>query len=137
MKESLFQLLLNLFEKSLTNTDQLDYDSEEASSEEKSKQQAIFVANAQDTSMRVLNDYEIAKLTKSSLRFLQQIINYKILPAQAIEEILHQIETSDSSYVTLDEVKWLIREKLLNTLEPSQQTFVDLILESEDNGQRH
>lgn len=135
MKDNLFEMLLNLFEKSLTQLQKSQntvaqeamecIDSEESSAEE---EQILHLKSPQDTSTRVFTYDEQMKLTKASYQFLMRMKIYKMINTEAFETILNQLQCSESRIVTLQETKWTIRNVLANYLNEEQLAFLDLVL---------
>lgn len=141
MKDNLFEMLLNLFEKSLTqiqkNHKSLDKDSSEQINEDgllHSEDEALYIKSAQHTSTRVFTYEEQMKLTKASYQFLMRMKLWGIIDMDVFESILNQLQCSESRIVTLRETKWTIRNVLATNLNEDQLTFLDLVLyQSEDN----
>lgn len=139
MKDNLFEMLLNLFEKSLTQLQKshknVDYDATEVNNEESlaSEEHALHVQSQQHTSTRVFTYVEQMKLTKASYQFLVRMKLWGILNVEIFEVIMNQLHYSESRIVTLQETKWTIRNTLANSLDEEQLAFLDLVLyQSED-----
>lgn len=135
MKDNLFEMLLNLFETSLTQL-QKDHQSaatdatEQANEEENvaSDEQMLHVKLQQNTSTRVFTYDEQMKLTKASYQFLMRMLSWKVINAETFEIIMNQLQFSESRIVTLQETKWTIRNVLSSNLNEEQLAFLDLIL---------
>ncbi|MCP0913986.1 MULTISPECIES: DUF494 family protein [Legionella] len=151
MKDSLFELLLNLFEKTLSKLKE-NYlaDSERNSAEDSqvdiysslaSEKGAIvseFIKPAHTNSMRVFTYDEQMKFTKASYQFLMRMLTWEIIDATTLELIINQLVFSDSSMVTLEETKWAIRNTLAENLDEKQLAFLDLVLyQKKDNSILH
>ncbi|KTD13676.1 hypothetical protein Lgra_0811 [Legionella gratiana] len=139
MKDNLFEMLLSLFETSLTQLQKShkisDQDAVESNDEESlaSEEQMVHLKSQQHTSTRVFTYDEQIKLTKASYQFLVRMKLWKILNAETFEIIMNQIQFSESRIVTLQETKWTIRNALANSLDEEQLAFLDLVLyQSED-----
>ena len=132
MKDSLFQMLLNLFEKSMNQdlTNLVKNSSVEI--EESLASDPIIIKQANPSSTRVIAEFEYCKMTKASLQFLYRMLEVKLIDKKNLEVILQQIEDSESSLVSLEEVKWIIRENLSTDLEPAQLAYMDRIIYPED-----
>lgn len=134
MKDNLFEMLLNLFEKSLTQLQKshqsADKESPEQINEEmlQAEDQALHLKSAQQKSTRVFTYEEQMKLTKASYQFLMRMKLWKIIDADIFETIINQLQFSDSRIVTLQETKWTIRNVLATSLDEEQLTFLDLVL---------
>ncbi|MFA1386759.1 DUF494 family protein [Legionella pneumophila] len=135
MKDNLFEMLLNLFEKSLTQLQKShksnDQDSQSQLLEEdllSAEEQSLFIKSAQDKSTRIFTYDEQMKLTKVSYQFLMRMKLWNILDIDQFESIINQLQFSESRIVTLQETKWTIRNALASTLNEEQLTFLDLVL---------
>ena len=145
MKASLFELLLSLFEKTLTQL--------------KEKQQVVDASSARDlrssetlvteskvgveiqvvnqpsaTAMRIFSDDEQLKLTKASYQFLVRIGALGVIPVQTMELVINRLFFSDSRYVSLQETKWTIRQTLAQSMDPIQLAFLELVLYFKEDG---
>lgn len=136
MKDNLFEMLLNLFEKTLSQlkesrlTDNSDTDNEKQSDKQTSsaEKQAAFVKSAHPNSLRVFTDLEQIKFTKASYQFLVRVASWGILAPDVLELIINQLFFSESRFVTLQETKWTIRTTLAANLDAEQLAFLDLVL---------
>lgn len=135
MKDNLFEMLLNLFEKSLTqlrkshtsiNSDSLNEENEENTSYE--DEHMLRIKAPGDFSTRVFTYDEQMKLTKASYQFLMRMKLWNILDHDLFETILNQLHSSDSRVITLQETKWTIRNVLAEQLNEKQLAFLDLVL---------
>lgn len=135
MKNNLFEILLNLFEKSLDQTHPgllsddpalladslddetvlMDYD-------------ALHLNSQRPESIRVFTYDERMRLSTASYRLLMQIRLWEILDDDCFEEIMTQLHSSDSHIITLQETKWVIRSTLALELNEEQLSFLDLVL---------
>jgi len=140
MKDNFFEMLLNLFETSLSQLQErhkpVDPDSMDSLSDEEhlaADEQVLYVKLPQQKSTRVFTYDEQMKLTKASYQFLMRMQLWKIVDAEFFEMIMNQLQFSDSRIVTLQETKWTIRNVLSTNLSEAQLTFLDLVLyQSED-----
>jgi len=136
MKDNLFEILLNLFEKSLTQLQkshqsnegdllqQLDVDEEDILNSD----HALHLKSAQNHSTRVFNHEERVKLTRASYQFLMRMKQWCLIDAEDFELIMDQLQCSESRIVTLQETKWTIRNLLASSLDEKQLSFLDLVL---------
>ncbi|KTC66410.1 Uncharacterized protein conserved in bacteria (plasmid) [Legionella adelaidensis] len=149
MKDSLFEMLLSLFEKTLAQLKETRVmkDQETASLENVDDTQAdnTMVLTKDDLTMnviksasieatRVLTNDERVKLTKASYQFLMRLHNLEIISADELEKILNQLQFSDSRFVGLQETKWIIRNTLADSLAAEQLAFLDLVLYQKEDG---
>jgi len=134
MKDNLFEMLLNLFEKNLTQLQKSHQSVDKESSEQVNEEAlqaddlALYVKSAQENSTRVFTYEEQMKLTKASYQFLMRMKLWNIVDADVFETIINQLQFSDSRIVTLQETKWTIRNVLATSLSEEQLTFLDLVL---------
>ena len=138
MKDSLFEMLLNLFEKTLTQLkERHDTASEgDASNDENVESklpfnglaQSAMIKSARSSSMRVFNILEQMRLTKASYQFLMRMSTLGVISSEVLELILNQLIGSESRFVSLQETKWVIRNTMANDLDAAQLAFLDLVL---------
>lgn len=134
MKDNLFEMLLNLFEASLSQLQKsqksADHDAIEQGNEEHvaSDEHVLHIRQQKHSSMRVFTYDEQMKLTKASYQFLMRMRLWKVLNAASFEVVMNQLQFSDSRVVTLEETKWTIRNVLSENLDEAQLMFLDLIL---------
>jgi len=146
MKESLFAILLTLFEKTLTQLKENHLSTNKEAEIEKQVEddsESIvgikgmnieFIKSADQKSMRVFTYDEQMKLTKASYQFLMRMLTWGIVTPEAMEAILNQLVLSDSRIVTLEETKWAIRNTLIDSLNAKQLAFLDLVLYQKEDG---
>tara|TARA_Y100000588_G_scaffold376775_1_gene455012 strand:+ start:192 stop:662 length:471 start_codon:yes stop_codon:yes gene_type:complete len=146
MKDSLFEMLLSLFEKTITKlkeTHSLNqnednqgqdigcdkqndlYSSIDLSSE--SFEMELF-KTADHHSMRIFTHEEQTKLTKASYQFLMRMFVWGVISAENMEQVLNKLSFTDSRFVSLEEIKSMIRDVLVDELDAEQLTFLDLVL---------
>lgn len=138
MKDNLFEMLLNLFEKTLTqlkethaSTSKNDIDCEKQTDVQdvsNSGADLAFIRPARHDSIRVFTHIEQMKLTKASYQFLMRVALWGIVAPDVFELILNQLIFSDSRFVSLQETKWTIRNTLASSLDAEQLAFLDLVL---------
>lgn len=145
MKDNLFEMLLSLFERSLTQL-QKSHTSIDAASKELindsdllvAEEEPLFIKSAQHLSTRVLTVDEQMKMTKASYQFLMRLKLWHVIDNEVFELVLNQIQCSESHIVTLQETKWTIRNILGTNLTEEQLAFLDLVLyQSEDAPTKH
>ena len=148
MKDSLFELLLDLFEKTITQL-QERYPREIPSETEveaspvrlaapvigqKATLQMALLQSASKYSCRILSPDERMRLTKSSYQLLERMSSWGIVSSDVMELILNRLMFSDSRFIQLQETKWTIRSTLAPTLDSEQLAFLDLVLYQKENG---
>jgi Smg protein len=138
MKDNLFEMLLSLFEKTLSKLKETHTSHPQsglgksmdstALSQVDSSQLTSFIKPARLGSMRVFTATEQNKLSKSSYQFLVRAVVWGILSPESMELILNQLLFSESPCVPLQETKWTIRTLLAERLDTAQLAFLDLVL---------
>jgi uncharacterized protein Smg (DUF494 family) len=138
MKDSLFKMLMNFFEKSLSQLNESnlveptleDNGQEESPLEELTtlESRTLVIRPARDSAIRVFTEDEKMKFTKASYQFLVRLGLWGILASETLELIINQLLFSDSRFVTLQETKWTIRNILADNLDVIQLAFLDLVL---------
>ncbi len=148
MKDNLFEMLLNLFEKTLSQLKEsrLSVDNNDTDNEKQVDTHAssitgtktAFIKSADEDSIRVFTELEQRKLTKASYQFLMRVASWGVLSPDLLELIINQLIFSESRFVTLQETKWTIRSTLATGLDAEQLAFLDLVLyHKEDKLQLH
>lgn len=152
MKESLFEMLLSLFETTLLRLKEVS-DPEsglkpliekkitEAVAQEKNHS-AIFhlmvVKEPSQQAIRVFTLEEQMKLTKASYQFLMRLKTWGVISSEIMELVLNRLLLSESHIVSLRETKWTIRSLLADKLGADQLAYLDLVLyHTEDVAVRH
>lgn len=137
MKDSLFEMLMSFFEKSLsqlkesTTSATLNENGQESSDAYDTssiESRTVVIKPAQDTAMRVFTSDEKMRLTKASYQFITRLMMWGIVASETLELIINQLIFSESRFVTLQETKWTIRNTLAENLDASQLAFLDLVL---------
>ena len=139
MKDSFLEILINLFEQTLSNiqkdtkhnnlsdeTSSLDFVDYVLEDSEALEAELIQSANAQ--SFRVFTLHERLKLTKASYQFLMRMLVWEVIDSETLEQIINQLIFSESRIVALEETKWVVRNVLEDLLDGSQLDFLDLVL---------
>ena len=146
MKESLFEILLNLFEKTLMQLKEKHQsvtsgDSKVATElsnsvelDHKNDLQLHFVRAASEQALRVFTREEQIKLSKASLQLLVRMVDCGVLHTGLFELILNRLLLSDSRIVSVQETKWVIRNILSETLSAGHLAFLELILYHQEDG---
>ncbi len=145
MKDSLFDMLMSFFEKSLSqiteSTPQKNKPDEslpvpvvvETPDFLTTETKALLIRPAQATSIRVFTYEEQMKFTKASYQFLSRMLLWGIIASENMEQIIEQLLFSESRYVTLQETKWTIRNTLAANLDATQLAFLDLVLYQQED----
>ena len=131
MKDSLFEMLLNLFEKTLSQLKEKQQTEPKVffpMAERRKEIQLEFLKPAKETSLRVFTHDETAKLTKPSYQFLMRLMTWGMISQGAIELVINKLMLSQSRFVSLQETKWTLRTTLSESLDAEQLAFLDLIL---------
>ena len=142
MKDSLFEFLLSLFEKTIvqlkeraqSNPNQAQELLSEQLSDRKVGVEVQVLQPASQQSVRVFTADEQLKLTKASYQFLMRIASLGIIDSQALELVINRLLFSDSRFVSLQETKWTIRNTLAQNLDAEQLAFLELVLYFKEDG---
>jgi Smg protein len=140
MKDNLFEMLLNLFEKTLTQLKESHVSMSESPQQvgnqtaTKEETPAVFIRSARSESVRIFSEHEQVKLTKASYQFLVRIASLGVFAPELFESIINQLSFSDSRFVLLQETKWTIRSTLASSLDAEQLAFLDLVLYHKEDG---
>jgi Smg protein len=140
MKDNLFEMLLNLFEKTLTQLKESHVSMSESPQQvgnqtaTKEETPAVFIRSARSESVRIFSEHERVKLTKASYQFLVRIASLGVFAPELFESIINQLSFSDSRFVLLQETKWTIRSTLASSLDAEQLAFLDLVLYHKEDG---
>lgn len=148
MNDSLFKLLLSLFEKTLAQlkdesvsdstsvqADPLPISADMAVPGTKIVCLQVEQLTAQKKhSIRIFTPIEQMKLTKASYQFLMRMSSWGLVEPETMELIINRLFFSSARIVGLQESKWTIRQALLPRLSVEQLAFLDLVLyQGEDN----
>ncbi|KTD03789.1 Protein Smg [Legionella geestiana] len=142
MKDSLFAMLMTLFEKSLAQfREQASLQMEDSTAAVTEDTGPLPSATGQyryhgtrrDNTIRVITPDEQRKMTRASYQLLMRLQQWGVLTSEAFEQVLDQISFSDSRYVSEQETRWLVRNVLSDCLAPEQLVFLDLLLYQQDD----
>lgn len=144
MKTSLFEILLSLFEKTLTQLKEKQQltisplrdgkPNDAISTDAKVGLEIKILKEPSTQAMRVFSLDEQLKLTKASYQFLVRLGSLGVISAHTMELIINRLFFSDSRFVSLQETKWTIRNTLAQTLDPIQLAFLELVLYFKEDG---
>lgn len=132
MKDNLFELLLGLFEQSLSqlqkdHQDNVAIDPDSDDIEHTNNPHVLYVQPAKTTSTRVMTYDEQMKLTKASYQFLMRMKLWGIIDAEFFERVMNELDCAESRIITLEETKWVVRTLLADQLNEKQLAFLDLV----------
>lgn len=137
MKDNLYEILMGLFEKSLTQIQKnqraisLDDDPVDLLGEEEiigTGEQFLHIQPARHQATRIFTYQEQMRFTKASYQFLMRMKLWQIIDNESFELIVNQLLASDSRIITLQETKWAIRNVIAANLNEEQLAFLDLVL---------
>jgi uncharacterized protein Smg (DUF494 family) len=135
MKDNFFELLYHLFEQTLS---QIQEEQTVIKQEKPYLPENHLLTLAEippeSKAIRILSDMERLKLSKSSYQFLMRLKAWGILNEQSFELLLDKLHYTNSHIVTLQEIKWMTRELLVEHLTPLQLSFLDLVLYQTEDG---
>lgn len=144
MKDNLFELLLNLFEKTLTqlkekkqtatqNPEHSDVVNDLSTDKKVGVEVQVF-KEASELATRVFTKDEQLKLTKASYQYLMRLESMSLFSSKSLELIINRLFFSESRFVSLQETKWTIRNTLEQNLNAEQLAFLELILYCQEDG---
>jgi uncharacterized protein Smg (DUF494 family) len=134
MKDNFFEMLMHLFEQTLTqlkdkNTAVLGNQASPTDSAMiHESADPVFSKPARTGSTRIFTPLETMRLTKASYQFLIRVHAWEILAPDVFELIMNQLLFSESRFISLQEIKWIIRGTLASSLSLEQLAFLDLVL---------
>ena len=134
MKDNFFEMLMHLFEQTLTqlkdkNTAVLEHKTSTTDSLVIHEgADPDFLKPAGTGSIRIFTPIETMRLTKASYQFLMRVHAWEILAPDVFESIMNQLLFSESRFISLQEIKWIIRGTLATSLSLEQLAFLDLVL---------
>lgn len=144
MKENLFEILLNLFEKTITHIKENNlYEDERNNSSNdepianafpKNPESTLIVKKASPNSLRIYNEDEMLQFTKSSYQFWIRFTSWGIVEQGVLELVLHQLLLSKEPVIKLDDLKVSIRNAVANILDSDQLAYLDLVLYQREDG---
>jgi uncharacterized protein Smg (DUF494 family) len=137
MKDNFIEFLFDLFEKSLTQLQNLHASHQKEQTQTKKisvpeqevlDEPSVRVDREGRASVRVLSLAEQLKLSKASHQYLVRMRDMGILSNDAFEHIMNLLYFSESRLITLEETKWAIRTTLASRLDKKEMALLDLIL---------
>lgn len=138
MKDGLFEMLMNFFEKSLSQLKENTLlNIEGAAADEDAvaiERGRLYLKEPTSKAVRVFTCEEQFKFTRPGYQFLMRMMLWGVVASDTMEKIIHKLFYSDSRFVTLEETKWAIRTVLAEELSASQMAFLDLVLYQEEDG---
>ncbi len=138
MKNNIFELLLTLFEKALTqikeSTESPVARHDLSGVEKKNVLQLALIREPSASGIRIFTHEERMKLTKASYQFLKRMGDLQIVTPELRELIINRLLFSESRFVDLQETKWTIRNTLAERLLPEQLAFLDMVLYQREDG---
>lgn len=145
MKNNLFEILLKLCEKSISQLQKIQIEINKSPLEvlqepEEStvKAQCLHLKGSKPSSTRVLSYLEQIKLSKSAYQFLVRMKSWGIIDDGFFEQLMNSLLFSESPLVTQEEAKWTMRKLLSKELNEEALAFLDLVLyQKEDNYTTH
>lgn len=158
MKDNLLEMLLTLFEQTLTQLEEAYIpeipkelkevkelkelkDLNESTNVEvssttgkKTTLEMLWFRSADAQSVRVFTPEEQMKLTCASHQFLKRLGRLGVLSSDVMEFVINRLMFSESRFVNLQETKWAVRNTLAETLPSDQLAFLDLVLYQKEDG---
>ncbi|MDF1683251.1 MAG: DUF494 family protein [Legionellaceae bacterium] len=161
MKDNLLEMLLTLFEQTLTqlkeayipeipkdlalnelnalNTEQAlnqstNVEVSSAATGKKTTLEMLWFRSASNQSARVFTPAEQIRFTSASHQFLKHLGRLGVLSHDAMEFVINRLMFSESRFINLQETKWAVRNTLAENLPSSQLAFLDLVLYQKEDG---
>lgn len=144
MKDNLFEFLLSLFEKTLSqlkekkqilvpSSDVVD-DGDSSKDVRKVGVEIQIFKEASQNATRVFTFDERFKFTKASYQFLMRMLSLGLISSKTLELVINRLLFSDSRFISLQETKWTIRNTLEPKLSSEQMAFLELVLYCQEDG---
>jgi len=134
MKDQFFEMLLSLFEQTLTqlkSQQQLDEtDSHLISIDNDSISFPVFHAQS-NNGTRVLTILEQAKLTKPALQFLMRLLHTHVLSSEQFEQVMDLVLDSSMRYVSVAEIKYIAHQVLSDSLSDKELMMLEFSFNAE------
>jgi len=156
MKDNLLEMLLTLFEQTLTQLKETyvpEIPKELSINQElnptlhrptdvqvsfptgkKTTLEMHWFRSADNQSIRVFTPAEQMKLTSASHQFLKHLGRLGVLSFDSMEFVINRLMFSESRFVNLQETKWAVRNTLADNLPAEQLAFLDLVLYQKEDG---
>ena len=157
MKDNLLEMLLTLFEQTLTQLKEayipetpkeLELNALNAEQElnqptnvevssttgKKTTLEMLWFRSASNQSARVFTPAEQIRFTSASHQFLKHLGRLGVLSHDAMEFVINRLMFSESRFINLQETKWAVRNTLAENLPSSQLAFLDLVLYQKEDG---
>lgn len=133
MNDQLFEMLLSLFEQTLSQLkyqqkneiedNLIQFDSDEI------KLPVFHVQSNKGT--RVLTALEQAKLTKPALQFLMRLLHTGVLSSEQFEQVMDLVLDSSMRFVSVAEIKYLAHQVLFDCLSDRELMMLEFSLNTE------
>lgn len=154
MKDNLLEMLLTLFEQTLTHLKEASTPEEgkdlelntahvlkrqanvEVSSTtgKKTTLEMVWFRSANKQSERIFTREEQLRFTRASHQLLKNLGRLGVLSSDAMEFVINRLMFSESRFINLQETKWAVRNTLAENLPSSQLAFLDLVLYQKEDG---
>jgi Smg protein len=133
-EDSLFDLLLVFFEKTLAQIKEYYPDALNSALTKKNVVQMALLKSPSSHGFRVFTTDEQMRLSKASYQFLYQLMTWGVIPADIMELIINRLMFSESRVIELSETKWIVRHTMATTFDPEQLAFFDLVIYQKEHG---
>lgn len=134
MKDQFFEMLLSLFEQTLTqlkSQQQLD-DTESHLISIDNDNVSLPVFHVQSNNgTRVLTILEQAKLTKPALQFLMRLLHTDVLSSEQFEQVMDLVLDSSMRYVSVAEIKYIAHQVLSDSLSDRELMMLEFSFNAE------
>lgn len=137
MKNSLFDMLLSLFENSISTDKKNTSNNNDKSVFSVIKEQSIttkFIKSQNDKSTRIFNFNEKMKFSENCFQLLILLFNSAEISNDLLESVINRLINSKSDYVTFEQVKHAILSTLAQNITAEQLAFLDLLFYQKEDG---
>ena len=133
MNDQLFEMLLSLFEQTLTQLKHQqcrEIDSRLSSFCSDDITLPVFQTQSKKGT-RVLTVYEQAKLTKPALQFLMRLLHTGVLSCEQFEQVMDFVLDSSMRFVSVAEIKYITHQVLFDLMSDQELMMLEFSLNTE------
>ena len=133
MNDQLFEMLLSLFEQTLTQlkSKQMNETEDNLISFDSDEITLPIFHNQSKKGTRVLTVLEQAKLTKPALQFLMRLLHTGVLSCEQFEQVMDLVLESSMRFVSVAEIKYITHQVLFDFLSDRELMMLEFSLNTE------
>lgn len=133
MNDQLFEMLLSLFEQTLTQlkSKQMNETEDNLISFDSDEITLPIFHTQSNKGTRVLTVLEQAKLTKPALQFLMRLLHTGVLSCEQFEQVMDLVLDSSMRFVSVAEIKYLAHQVLFDCLSDRELMMLEFSLNTE------